>query len=275
MDKIKKPIVIIGKNAKTGGRVNKRLVDMGIATRPVSRNSDIRFDWDRRETWPQVLSGASAVYVAYQPDLAIPRAADDIQAFIDVAKLHGIEHLVLLSGRGEEGAEKAERTLINSGLSWNIVRASWFNQNFSEGFMAEGILKGELVLPVGPVLEPFIDVDDIAQVAVAALTGHVEKNRLLEVTGPELLTFQSCVDEIAQQLGRDVALKPVPISDYLAILKSQSVPQDYQWLLKELFTVVFDGRNASVTDTVEAVIGRPATTFAQYVKKTIEHGGWR
>ena len=119
-----------------------------------------------------------------------------------VAAEAGLEHIVLLSGRGEEGAERAEEILKASGLSWNIVRASWFCQNFSESFMLEGILEGELVLPAGDTVEPFIDADDIADVAVAALTEPRHRNKLFEVTGPRALTFAQCIQEMSEALGR-------------------------------------------------------------------------
>ncbi|MDD1783182.1 NmrA family transcriptional regulator [Enterovibrio sp. ZSDZ35] len=268
------PIAIIGKNAKTGARVNKRLIARGIKTRPVSRSTSISFDWGKRSSWPSALKGVRAAYVTYQPDLAMPEAENDIRAFVEVAKSEGVEHLVLLSGRGEEGAEKAEKVLINSGLAWNVVRASWFAQNFSESFMAEGVLRGELVLPAGNIPEPFIDIDDIADVVVAALLDTDKRNRVFEVTGPELMTFRDCVDEIAKQRGKETRYTSVSMQDYLAMLKHQHVPDEVQWLLHELFTVVFDGRNSSLTDGVEAATGRKPTKFAEYVTKTIEGGYW-
>lgn len=268
------PIVIIGKNAKTGVRVNKGLLQLGIETRPVSRSTSPSFDWENRSTWSSALKGAKSAYVTYQPDLAVPNAEEDIRAFIEVAKAEGVDHVVLLSGRGEAGAEKAEQVLINSGLQWNVIRASWFAQNFSESFMAEGILNGELILPAGNTPEPFIDADDIAEAAIATLIDPSKVNRLYEVTGPELMTFQDCVDEISQQLNKEIRFTSVSIDDYLDLLKKQNVPESYQWLLNELFTVVFDGRNANLTRGVEEATGRQPTTFADYVAKTIKGGYW-
>ncbi|REG83290.1 NmrA family NAD(P)-binding protein [Marinomonas pollencensis] len=268
------PIVIIGKNAKTGARVNKLLLDLGVETRPVSRSTPIRFDWEDPNTWPAALRGAKSAYVTYQPDLAVPNAADDIQRFVEVAKAEGIEHVVLLSGRGEEGAEKAEQILIHSGLEWNIVRASWFAQNFSESFMAEGILNGELILPTEQTPEPFIDTNDIAEVVVATLIKEDNRNHLYEVTGPELLTFQDCVDEISKQLGREIKFTSVKIKDYLTILENHKVPKSYQWLLNELFSVVFDGRNANLSQGVEEALGRKPRKFADYVASAIEEKRW-
>lgn len=268
------PILVIGKNGKTGSRVNQRLKALGYATRPVSRSTHPSFDWGKPATWRSAIEGTDTAYVTYQPDLAVPGAASTIKAFVRVAAEAGLQHIVLLSGRGEKGAERAEEIVKASGLSWNIVRASWFCQNFSESFMLEGILSGELVLPAGDTVEPFIDADDIADVVVAALTEPSHRNKLFEVTGPRALTFAQCIQEISGALGRPLKFTTVPIDVYINALDEQGVPEDLQWLLHELFTVVFDGRNCNVMPAVEEVLGRPATDFKTYVQKTIESGVW-
>jgi len=270
----KSPILIIGKNAKTGSRVNQRLQALGYQTRAVSRSTDPVFDWDNNKTWPLAIEGTRTAYVTYQTDLAVPNAESTMREFVQVAANHGLEHMVLLSGRGEEGAQRAEEILKNSGISWNIVRASWFFQNFSESFMLEGILAGELILPAGDIVEPFIDVDDIADVAVAALTESGRKNRLYEVTGPRLMTFAQCIDEISQALGRPIKYSSITVDHYIDALGSKGVPDDVQWLLRELFTVVFDGRNSNLMTGVEEALGRPATDFKDYVAQVVESGVW-
>ena len=268
------PILIIGKNGKTGARVNQRLQALGYATRPVSRSTGPAFDWDQPATWRSAIAGTHAAYVTYQPDLAVPGAEATISEFIHVAAEAGLEHIVLLSGRGEAGAERAEQLLINSGLTWNVVRASWFMQNFSESFMLDGILAGELVLPAGDTVEPFIDTDDIADVAVAALTDVGHRNKLFEVTGPRALSFAECIQEIATAIGRPLKYTQVPVDDYINALQDQGVPEAMQWLLHELFTVVFDGRNSRLMPGIEQALGRPATDFSRYVQKTVASGIW-
>ncbi len=268
------PILIVGKNGKTGVRVNRRLTELGYATRPVSRSTSPPFDWEDPQTWPSAIEGTRAAYVTYQPDLAVPGAEAAIRAFVRVAAEAGLEHIVLLSGRGEAGAERAEQILQASGLSWNVVRASWFAQNFSENFMVDGILAGELVLPAGDIPEPFIDVDDIADVAVAALTQADLRNRLFEVTGPRALTFAQCVAEISQAVGYEIRYTQVPVDEYIGALREQGIPEDMQWLLRELFTVVFDGRNCKVMRGVEEALGRPPTDFRTYVAKAVASGVW-
>jgi uncharacterized protein YbjT (DUF2867 family) len=270
----KPPILIIGKNGKTGMRVNHLLQAQGHTTRPVSRSTTPSFDWENPATWRQSIEGTTSAYVTYQPDLAVPEAEATIRNFMKIAAESGLEHIVLLSGRGEEGAQRAEEVLKASGISWNVVRASWFCQNFSESFMLEGILAGELILPAKDTIEPFIDADDIADVVVATLNEPRLRNRIFEVTCPRALTFAQCIKEIADALGRPVKYTSVPIDDYINTLREAGAPNDLQWLLRELFTVVFDGRNCKVMPGVEEALGRPATDFKTYVQKTIESGIW-
>jgi uncharacterized protein YbjT (DUF2867 family) len=269
-----KPILIIGKHGKTGRRVLQRLESMGIETRAVSRSTALPFDWQQQETWQAALQGVGAVYVTYQPDLAVAQAEGDIEAFTEMAKQAGVEHMVLLSGRGEEGAQRAEQILINSGISWNVVRASWFFQNFSESFMNDGILQGELVLPVGEVKEPFIDAEDIADLVVASLIDAKHRNRIYEVTGPRAMTFAQCMDELSQRLQRPIKYTQVPVDVYLNELHQQGVPEQMRWLLKSLFTEVLDGRNSQVQQGVEEALARPATDFQDYLQRSINAGCW-
>jgi len=268
------PILIIGKNGKTGSRVNQRLQSLGYETRPVSRSTALSFDWEKPETWTPALRGVSAAYVTYQPDLAVPAAESTIRAFVQAAIANGLQHIVLLSGRGEEGAQRAEDVLKASGISWNIVRAGWFNQNFSESFMVDGILAGELVLPAGNTAEPFVDADDIADVVVAALTDPGHRNRLYEVTGPRSMTFAECVREISDALGQPITFTGIPVDQYIEALREEGVPEEMQWLLHELFTVVFDGRNSHVSTGVEEALGRAPRDFSSYVQNTIDSGAW-
>ena len=268
------PILIIGKNGKTGARVNQRLHALGYETRAVSRSTTPSFDWEDPTTWASTIKGTRSAYVTYQPDLAVPNAEAAIKEFVRVARKNGLKHIVLLSGRGEDCAQRAEKILQDSGISWNIVRCSWFNQNFSESFMVEGILAGELVLPAADTLEPFVDADDIADVAVATLTDSGHRNKLYELTGPRALSFAQCVEQISEALGRPVKYTGIPVDAYISALNEQGAPEDLQWLLRELFTVVFDGRNSKVMPGVEEALGRPATDFKTYVQKTMASGAW-
>jgi uncharacterized protein YbjT (DUF2867 family) len=267
------PILIVGGTGKTGGRVNTLLKTWGIATRAVSRSTTLSFDWTRPEGWAAALDGVSQAYVTYQPDLAVDGASEAIAELARIARQQGLERVVLLSGRGEPGAQRAEAALQASGVPWTIVRASWFNQNFSEGYLLDSVLAGEIALPAGAVAEPFIDADDIADVVVAALMDERHANRLYEVTGPRSISFAEAVNEIAAGLGRHLRYTRITPEDFVVTMRAYA-PEDIVLLLNELFTVVLDGRNTQVMHGVEEALGRPARDFAAYVRKTVAAGTW-
>ena len=219
-------VVIVGGLGKTGRRVFERLVARGVDTYAVSRSSEPGFDWMDRSTWPLALQGATAAYVAYQPDLAVPRAADDIGALAHVAAELGVEHLVLLSGRGEKGAIRSEERLRRAPLDHTILRASWFAQNFSEGAFLEGIIAGDLALPAGDVREPFVNVEDIADAAVEALCDPAHLGRTYEITGPRSLRFADALAEIAAASGRKIRYRAVPATELLSDLRRSGAPSD-------------------------------------------------
>ena len=268
------PILIIGKNGKTGWRVDRLLQAQGIPTRAVSRSTTPAFDWEDQGTWRAALEGTRSAYITFHPDLAIPTAEQTIRDLVALAREVGLEHLVLLSGRGEDGARRAELVLEESGLDWNVVRANWFMQNFSEAFMIEGILAGELALPAGDIREPFVDVDDIAEVAVATLTRPELRNRVFQVSGPRAMTFAECVAAISVATGYPVEYRQIPFDEFNDGLRAQGMPDTLLWLMRELFTVVFDGRNSKPTSGVEEALGRPATDFDEYLRKVVASGAW-
>lgn len=270
----KNSILVLGGSGKTGRRVVERLQARNADVRAVSRSSALPFDWEKRETWLPALKGIDSVYITYQPDLAVPGAPDDIRALSELAVAAGVQRLVLLSGRGEEEAERCEQIVQQSGAEWTIVRAGWFNQNFSESFLLETILAGEIALPVGDVREPFIDADDIADVVVAALTESGHAGQLYEVTGPRLLTFPEAAAEIAAATGRDIRFVQITPEQYSAGMRSAGIPEDYIGLIDYLFTTVLDGRNAYLADGVQRALGRSPRDFSDYVRDTVKTGVW-
>ncbi|WP_293680792.1 MULTISPECIES: NAD(P)H-binding protein [unclassified Spirosoma] len=267
-------ILVLGGTGKTGSRIVQQLMDQGLAVRVGSRSAEIPFDWLDQSTWTPVLQDINTVYIAYQPDLAVPGAVDAIRDFTQLAVNNGVQHFVLLSGRGEPEAQECEQVVIQSGVDWTILRSSWFCQNFSEGYLLEPIQAGYVALPVADIGEPFIDVDDIADVAVAALTqsGHIGK--IYELTGPRLLTFAQAIDEIAGATGRSIQYERVAIEVYNAMLAEYGVPQEAIALTTYLFTEVMDGRNSLLANGIEQALGRKPTDFSNFVQKSIAQGMW-
>jgi uncharacterized protein YbjT (DUF2867 family) len=266
--------LVVGGTGKTGRRVLERLQARGLPVRAGSRSGEPPFDWDDRTTWAPALHGATAAYVSFYPDLAVPGAADTVGAFARLAVQSGVRRLVLLSGRGEEEAQRAEQLVQDAGAEWTVVRCSWFSQNFSEDYLLEPVLAGEVALPVGDVPEPFVDAEDIADVAVAALTEDGHAGRVYELTGPRLLTFADAVAEIARAAGRPVRLAVVPTEAYVSAMAAHGVPDDVVSLLRYLFAEVLDGRNAHLSDGVQQALGREPRDFADYARDAAATGVW-
>jgi uncharacterized protein YbjT (DUF2867 family) len=266
--------LVLGGTGKTGRRVARGLAALGHSVRVGSRSGRPPFDWQDRATWAPALRGVGAAYLSYYPDLAAPGAAETAAAFARLAVSSGASRLVLLSGRGEPAAELAEQAVRESGAELTIVRAAWFNQNFSEDYLLGPVLAGEVALPAGEVPEPFVDADDIAEVAVAALTQDGHASQLYELTGPRLLTFAEAVGEIAAAAGRPIGYLPVPADDYAAAAVRHGVPAETAELLSYLFREVLDGRNAWLADGVQRALGRQPRDFASYARHTAASGIW-
>lgn len=267
--------LIIGGNGKTGRRIVNRLEALGHNVRVGSRSGQPSFDWHAPENWMESLKGMDKVYISYQPDLAVPGALEAIEELVRQSKKANIKKLVLLSGKGEREAQLCEQVVIHSGIDHTVVRASWFNQNFSENFLLETILAGSVALPQAEVKIPFVDTNDIADVVVEALLKDEHNDKIYQLTGSRLLTFEEAIAEIAGITGREIQFVPISIQAYSGAMRKQGVPEDFIWLIEYLFTEVLGNpANSEITSDIERVLGRKATDFAEFVTETAKTGVW-
>jgi uncharacterized protein YbjT (DUF2867 family) len=266
--------LVLGGTGKTGRRVAERLIARGVPTRIGSRSGRPAFDWEDHSTWAPVLEGVRSAYVTYYPDLAVPGSEEAVGSFAELAVQSGVRRLVLLAGRGEPQAEAAEDVVRASGADLTVVRSTWFAQNFSEDFWRDLVVSGEVALPAGEVPEPFVDADDIADVAVAALTDDRHIGEVYELTGPRLLTFAEAVDEIARATGREIRFVPMSIEDFAAAAAEEGVPGEMIELLTYVFSEVLDGRNAHLADGVQRALGREPGDFSDYARDAAASGVW-
>lgn len=258
-------ILVIGATGKTGRRVTAALDALGVDHRPVSRRTDLRFDWSDRSTWASALDGATAVYL-------VPQAMnlDDAQmvAFVPQAVEAGVRRFVLLSAHGIPSDDGRERAVRESGVDWTILRPTWFAQNFSEDYFLPEVLAGEVTLPgSGDGTHPFIDAQDIADVAVAALTQEGHAGVVYELSGPEALTFDEAVARIGDVSGRSIRINDVPAADYTAMLVQGGIEPAYAEVLTVALTAIRSGHDAALSDGVPSVLGHDGRLFGDYVKE--------
>ncbi|MEM9921024.1 MAG: NmrA family NAD(P)-binding protein [Bacteroidota bacterium] len=268
-------IVVIGGTGKTGRLVVENLKQLGHNVRVVGRKTNPAFDWDQPETYDAALKDMDRAYVVYYPDLAVPGARDAISSLTDKALKAGIDKMVLLSGKGEVEAEACEQIVANSGLNYTTVRASWFNQNFSEGAFKDYIMAGHLALPMPEAKIPYTDTKDIADVVTKVLLDDAFNGEIVTVTGPKKLTFEEVAEIISHKLGRTIQYQPISMEAFKAGLSQAGAPEPVIWLLSYLFTEVLGhSENQTVSNDVQRILHRQPITFEAYVDRTVASGVW-
>ncbi|MEO0990051.1 MAG: NmrA family NAD(P)-binding protein [Pseudomonadota bacterium] len=270
---IAKPILVTGATGKTGSRVLERLRARGLDAQSGSRKAPTPFDWDDATTWGPALAGKGAVYVNYHPDFAYPGAIDNLTAFARTAADAGVHRLVMLTGRGEHHAELGEQVIAASGLGFTIVRSAWFAQNFSEGSLRDPVMAGVLPMPGGEIAEPIIDIDDLADVLVAALTDDGHQGQTYDATGPRLLTFAEVADILSGAIGQRVGYLPITYEAFHAELLATS-GQVFADIVTAVARETFDGRNARLGDGVMRAIRRKPRDFTEFAQNAALSGKW-
>lgn len=263
-------ILVLGATGKTGRRVVARLRDQGRNVRAASRSGETRFDWNDRATWAPVLEGVSALYLVGPPE------PEPIADFVDQAAAAGVRRFVVLSGRGvevfgdsfEPSMAEAERVVRAAGVDWTVIRPNNFSQNFDEDLFTAPLLEGRLALPVGDVPEPFIDVEDIADVVAALLTEDGHTGRTYELSGPRALSFAEAVAELAEAWGRPMRFEHITADAYVTELAGQGVPEEIARPLADVLAWLPEGHNAKPTPDVQTILGRAPRDFTTYARTT-------
>lgn len=267
--------LVIGGTGKTGRKVVSNLKEQGFNVRIASRSGTPTFEWEDPSNWSQALNGIDNMYIVFYPDLAVPSAYEAIKRLTEEAKAAGVKKAVLLSGKGEKEAQRCEKLVAASGLEYTLVRASWFNQNFSESFFADPVISGDVALPMPDAKIPFVDTGDIADVVTSALTDDRHNGQTYEVTGPRTLTFGEAVEEISKATGRPITYRPVTLKEYTEGMKVIGLPAEYIWLFEYLFKEVLGNpKNHVVSTDVERVLGRKARDFSEFAVATAKTGVW-
>ena len=275
--------LVLGGTGKTGRRLTRRLVEAGLTVRPGARTpaapapgtAPVRFDWDDRSSWAPALEGVEGAYLV-PPAMRLDHAPLLGELAGKAADL-GVSRLVLLSARGADqggenpliAAERAVRQAAGDRTGVTVVRPAWFMQNFTEAFFAPGLADGALVAPTGDGAEPFIDAEDIAAVAAAALTEDGHAGRAYDLSGPAALTFTEAADVLAGHVGRPVRHVDVPLDQWLAGAAQSGLPQDYAGMLGMLFGLIAAGQDAHLSTGVQDALGRPPTSFQEWADREV------
>ncbi|CAI7981211.1 NAD(P)H dehydrogenase (quinone) [Frankia sp. Hr75.2] len=275
------PILVTGGTGKSGSRVVSLLKDKGVRVRVGSRSGEPPFDWTDRNTWDAALESVEKVYVVPFDGELLTRP------FVQRCQELGVKRVVLLSGRGVDvlgyaGENNAagkthidgEDAVRACRLEWTILRPAWFAQNFSEGFFLDAVRSGELRLPAGYGAASFIDAEDIAAVAVAALIENGHAGRIYELSGPRAVTIAEAAATISQATGRTVRYVPMSPEDFVAELVAQGWPQPDAEDYADAVSPIRRGMDSHISDGVQRALGRPPRDFSDFVRTAAAADAW-
>jgi len=277
----KTPILILSGKGKTGRRVVEQLEARGEAFRLASRSSEQRFDWYDDSTWSPTIAGAETAYLA--PPVG-PTGLKQAGRFIQQAADEGLRRVVLLSGRGVgspgrefavyESSLELEHAVKASGLDWTIVRPAWFAQGFSEDFLLEYVLAGEIRVSAGDGAEAWIDTNDVGDVMTAALLDERHTGETYSLSGPRTLTMAEVTAELTAATGRPVRNVDLAPEDHVAELVEFGLPLEDAESVRDLFAVIRNHRSEYVSDGVQQVLGRTPRDFTDWARDTAKTGVW-
>ena len=272
-------VLVTGATGNTGSRVAARLSGLGHAVTRASRRPagtaagarEVRFDWYDAETYGPALRGVDRTYLV--PPIGDPEPAAVMLPFLEQALAAGVRRVVLLSSSaipvGGPGVGRVHEVLAD-GLfgEWAVLRPSWFMQNFTGRHPhAESIRKeGAVSSATGSGRVGFVDADDIAEVAVRALTDVESPDTDLVITGPQALSYDEVAAVMAEVTGRPVAHRQLTYEQMRDRLAAEGLPEEFAAMLAGMDRAIADGAENRVTGTVERMTGRPARTFRAHAE---------
>lgn len=288
-------VLVIGATGKTGRQVTDALVARGALVRAASRKVEnregaaggarqgsatdgapvtpVRFDWADRTTWIPALGKAEGLYIVG------PTAEPDADVLVRdlLGTATGVRRVVLLSVIGADRLPDVvpmaawEQDVRTGGKQWTILRPNWFQQNFGDGaFTAPLRDRGALELPAGEAALSFVDTRDIAEVAAIALTEDGHGGETYQLTGPQAFTYGQALAVLGAAAGRELQYTAVDPEAQSEQMRAAGVPERSVVWQAGLHTLIRQGANAPVTDTVRRITGHDPRPLAAYATERAE-----
>ncbi|MFG2928258.1 NAD(P)H-binding protein [Streptomyces achromogenes] len=276
-------ILVIGATGTTGGRTAARLTAAGHRVRAASRRATpvpgaqpVRFDWYDPGTFGGALDGADRVYLV--PPLGDPDPAAVMLPFLRQARAAGVRRAVLLGSSAipadGPGVGAVHRALPELFDQWAVLRPSWFMQNFTGTHMHARSIRehGVILTAAGSGRVGFVDADDIAAVAVHALTDDRAPGTDLVLTGPQALGYDDIAAIVTEVTGRPVTHQPLTYERMRDRLAGQ-LPLEFAKMLAGMDRAIAEGAEDRTTDTVQRLTGRPPHSFREVAERELTRGG--
>ncbi|WP_307844639.1 SDR family oxidoreductase [Actinotalea solisilvae] len=282
------PVLVTGASGNVGGAVVRSLAAAGVPVRAAGTDPErlraafgdvarVRLDLHDPSTFDDALSGASALFLVRPP--AITRVGPTLNALVDAAQRHGVEHVVFASVTGADTnrvvphhrVEARLRRLDGSGTSWTILRPGFFAQNLADAYRADIVEDSRLYLPAGAGRAAFVDVRDLGDVAAVVLAEPAaHRGAGYTLTGPRAVGFDEVAEILTRQLGRPVRYEPASVVGYARHLRGRGLPAPQVLVQTVLHTGLRRGQAEAVDPTVQQLLGRPARDLVDYVRDHLD-----
>jgi uncharacterized protein YbjT (DUF2867 family) len=271
--------LITGATGDVGSKVVKQLIQRGERPRVFARNAEkahAQFG-DKVDIVSGDLSDAASLQraLAGVEKLFLVNSGPQIPALdglaVQAAKTAGVRHIVKLSSLDVEqklaiGAwhAKGEAAIRASGIRFTFVRPTGFMSNllaWSRSIVAEGIVRSS----TGDGKRPFIHSEDIAAVAVRALTADDYVGKALPITGPQSLSFAEITEKIGSAIGRQLKYQPVSDEEAGRRFSATGASAEEVAAHVELWRAIREGRVGATTNEVERILGRKPIALDQWL----------
>jgi uncharacterized protein YbjT (DUF2867 family) len=228
-------------------------------------------DFEDADSIRQACNGVDGAFLLTN---STERAEQQQIAFIRVAQQSGIRHIVKLSqlhadagspGRFLRYHAAAEAAIRESGLTFTFLRPNLYMQGLLN-FRQSITQKSAFFAPVGDARISAVDVRDLADVAVAALTTSQHDDKTYSLTGPDALTFADMAQQLSKAVGRAIMFVDVPPESMRVALADLDFPAWQADGLLEEFAMYRRGEAAGVEPGVRQALGRPPRSFEDFAR---------
>ena len=236
----------------------------------------VNMDYNKPETIAAALNNVGKLFLLTLPSLNMTDISSKV---VREAKKNGVQHIVKLSVFGADAEPgiiigrlhgQEERIIEESGMTCTFLRSSAFMQNFVNYFGYTIKAQNAIYLPAGEGKVSFVDARDVAAVAAKLLTKNngrsQHENKVYVITGPEALSYSQVAEIISKEIGRKISYIDTAEEDTRKVMKSMGRED---WLIDAILEEFYNarvGNRSKTTNTVEQIIGRKLTSFAQFVR---------
>lgn len=239
-------------------RIRVAVRDPATAADRFEADEFVAFDFEKPETWGRTLEAVDGAFLVRPPTVD----TDDVTAFVDALGRVGVGHVVYLSTLGAEKNpliphHRIERRIVESGVDYTFLRASFFMQNLTAVHGREIRERGEIAVPAGDGETSFVDARDLGAVAATALVEPGHRNRSYDLTGPEALTYGEVARVLSDATGHRVRYRSPSVPAFVAHRRELGDPLPFALLMVAIYGTARLGLADRVTDTVERILGRP------------------